>query len=75
MLKHNSDLASVTVEGSAWQKSTINDPDESKLLIDLADYYEDETIHSATNIIFSQLKYSTYIGNIIKFSQLKDKIT
>ncbi|MGZ0043069.1 hypothetical protein [Paenibacillus ottowii] len=65
MLKHNSDLASVTVEGPAWQDSIINDLDESKLFsIDLAEYYGGETIHSATHIIFSQLKYSTYMGNI-----------
>lgn len=65
MLNHNSDLSSVTVEGPAWQDSIINDLDESKLFsIDLAEYYGGETIHSATYIIFSQLKYSTYMGNI-----------
>ncbi|WP_145410825.1 ATP-binding protein [Paenibacillus xylanexedens] len=63
MLNHNSDLSSVTVEGPAWQDSIINDLDESKLYsIDLAEYYGGETVHSATRIIFSQLKYSTYMG-------------
>lgn len=64
MLDHNSNLASMTVEGPAWQDSIVSDLDESKLFsIDLAEYYGGETIHSATNIIFSQLKYSTYMGN------------
>ncbi len=37
MLNHNSNLASVTVEGPAWQDSIMNDLDESKLFsIDLA---------------------------------------
>ncbi|MEK4512826.1 hypothetical protein [Paenibacillus sp. FSL K6-2524] len=64
MLRPNSNLASVTVEGPAWQDSIVADLDESKLFsIDLAEYYGGETLTSANHIIFSQLKYSTYMGN------------
>lgn len=64
MLRPNSNLASVTVEGPAWQDSIVADLDESKLFsIDLAEYYGGEILQSANHIIFSQLKYSTYMGN------------
>ncbi|MEC0093924.1 AAA family ATPase [Paenibacillus macquariensis] len=64
MLRPNSNLASITVEGPAWQDSIVADLDESKLFsIDLAEYYGGETLQSANHVIFSQLKYSTYMGN------------
>jgi hypothetical protein len=64
ILRPNSNLASVTVEGPAWKDSIVADLDDSKLYsIDLAEYYGGETLHSANHIIFSQLKYSTYMGN------------
>lgn len=64
LLYPNSDLTSVTVEGPAWQDSVVADLEESKLYsIDLAEYYGGETVHTATRIVFSQLKYSTYMGN------------
>lgn len=63
MLRPNSNLTSVTVEGPSWQDSVVADLDESKLYsIDLAEYYGGETLQSANHIIFSQLKYSTYMG-------------
>ena len=66
MLKPNSALTAVTVEGPAWHDSVVADIDDSKLYaIDLAEYYGGETFQSATKVIFSQLKYSTYMGDIV----------
>ena len=65
MLNQNSDLTAVTLEGPTWQDSIVADIDDSKLYsIDLAEYYRGETFQSASKIIFSQLKYSTYMGDI-----------
>lgn len=65
MLKPNAELKAVTVEGPAWQDSVTADIDESKLYaIDLAEYYGGETFQNASKVIFSQLKYSTYMGDV-----------
>ena len=64
MLKPNSDITAVTVEGPAWQDSVAVDIDNSKLYaIDLAEYYGGKTFQCASKIVFSQLKYSTYMGD------------
>ena len=64
MLKPNSALTAVTVEGPARQDSDAAEIDDSKLYaIDLAEYYGGKTFQSASKIVFSQLKYSTYLGN------------
>lgn len=65
MLEPNTDLKAVTVEGPAWQDSVTSDINDSKLYaIDLAEYYGGESFQSASKVIFSQLKYSTYMGDI-----------
>lgn len=65
MLKPNPELIAVTVEGPVWQDSVIADIDDSKLYaIDLAEYYGGADFKNASKIVFSQLKYSTYMGNI-----------
>lgn len=64
MLRADSKLTSVTVEGPAWQDSIVADLDDNKLFsIDLAEYYGGESLQSANEIILSQLKYSTYMGD------------
>lgn len=64
MLKPNSALTAVTVEGPARQDSDAAEIDDSKLYaIDLAEYYGGKTFQSASKIVFSQLKYSTYLDN------------
>ncbi|HHY82268.1 MAG TPA: hypothetical protein GX505_06270 [Clostridiales bacterium] len=66
MLKPNATLTAVTVEGPAWQDSIVADIDDSKLYaIDLAEYYGGTDFQSASKIVFSQLKYSTYMGDIV----------
>jgi|GEM_PF-1262520 len=66
MLKPNAAVTSVTVEGPAWQDSVVADIDDSKLYaIDLAEYYGGTNFQSASKIIFSQLKYSTYMGDAV----------
>ncbi|MPW24328.1 hypothetical protein GC105_00785 [Alkalibaculum sp. M08DMB] len=65
MLKPNVTLTAVTVEGPAWQDSVVADIDDSKLYaIDLAEYYGGTDFQSASKIVFSQLKYSTYMGDV-----------
>lgn len=66
MLKPNTALTAVTVEGPVWQDSVTADIDNSKLYaIDLAEYYGGADFQSASKIIFSQLKYSTYRGDAV----------
>ena len=66
ILKPNSVITAVTVEGPAWQDSVAADLDDSKLYaIDLAEYYGGENFQSASKTIFSQLKYSTYMGDTV----------
>lgn len=66
MLKPNSMITAVTVEGPSWQDSVVVDMDESKLYsIDLAEYYGGEDFLSAAKVVFSQLKYSTYMGDSV----------
>ncbi|AOT68300.1 P-loop NTPase family protein [Geosporobacter ferrireducens] len=65
MLKPNVTLTAVTVEGPAWQDSVLSDIEDSKLYaIDLAEYYGGTDFQSASKIVFSQLKYSTYMGDV-----------
>lgn len=65
MLKPSTTLTAVTVEGPTWKDSIIADIDDSKLYaIDLAEYYGGTDFQSAAKIVFSQLKYSTYMGDV-----------
>ena len=65
MLKPSTALTAVTVEGPTWQDSVIADIDDSKLYaIDLAEYYGGTDFQGASKVVFSQLKYSTYMGDI-----------
>ncbi len=66
MLKPNTALTAVTVEGPVWQDSVTTDIDNSKLYaIDLAEYYVGADFQNASKIVFSQLKYSTYMGDVV----------
>ena len=65
MLKPSTTLTAVTVEGPTWQDSVIADIDDSKLYaIDLAEYYGGTDFQGASKVVFSQLKYSTYMGDV-----------
>lgn len=60
VLKPNTELMAVTVEGPAWEDS-VEIEDEHKLYsIDLAEYYGGKSFDEASLVIFSQLKYSAY---------------
>jgi hypothetical protein len=66
MLKPSTTLTAVTVEGPVWQDSVTADIDNSKLYaIDLAEYYGGADFQNASKIVFSQLKYSTYMGDAV----------
>lgn len=60
ILKLNSKLTAISVEGPTWADS-IEIEDEQKLYsIDLAEYYGGIGFEQANSVIFSQLKYSAY---------------
>ncbi|WP_216554187.1 hypothetical protein [Tissierella carlieri] len=60
ILKPNSELTAISVEGPTWEDS-IQIEDEQKLYsIDLAEYYGGNNFEQAQRIVFSQLKYSAY---------------
>lgn len=80
ILKPNSKLTAISVEGPTWVDS-IEIEDEQKLYsIDLAEYYGGINFEQSKNVIFSQLKYSAYqsdkpwtaSGLCTKTSQTKD---
>ncbi|HBN83760.1 MAG TPA: hypothetical protein DDZ89_07930, partial [Clostridiales bacterium] len=60
ILKPNSELTAVTVEGPTWADS-VEILDEDKLYsIDLSEYYGGSNFEQAEHVIYSQLKYSAY---------------
>ena len=60
MLKADSKLNTMVVEGPAWEDS-IQIQDQTQLLsIDLTEYYGGNSFESADSVVFSQLKYSAY---------------
>lgn len=60
ILKPNSKLTAISVEGPTWADS-IEIEDKQKLYsIDLAEYYGGIDFEQANSVIFSQLKYSAY---------------
>lgn len=60
ILKPNSELTAISVEGPTLEDS-IQIEDEHKLYsIDLAEYYGGNSFEQAQRIVFSQLKYSAY---------------
>lgn len=60
ILKPNSNLTAVSVEGPTWTDSTSISEEDALYSIDLAEYYEGTNFEKAKRVIFSQLKYSTY---------------
>lgn len=60
LLAYNTKLKAVCVEGPNITESSYIDPYGDELLaIDLAEYYSGEDFKTATEVVFSQLKYST----------------
>lgn len=60
LLRYDTDLSAISVEGPAW-KDSIEIADDKKLFsIDLAEYYGGCDFEHASYVIFSQLKYSSY---------------
>lgn len=60
LLKINSELTAISVEGPTWEDSIIIDNEQKLYSIDLAEYYGGESFERAQRVIFSQLKYSAY---------------
>ena len=60
ILKPNSELTAVSVEGPTWEDSICIEDEEKLYSIDLAEYYDGDSFESAHRVVFSQLKYSTY---------------
>lgn len=61
MLKPESELNTVVVEGPAWEDS-VKIEDQTRLYsIDLTEYYGGNSFQNANMIVFSQLKYSAYL--------------
>lgn len=60
ILKPNSDLMAITVEGPTWADSVFISEEEALYSIDLAEYYGGVSFEEANCVVFSQLKYSTY---------------
>ena len=60
LLKSDTDLSAISVEGPTW-KDSIDIIDDKKLYsIDLAEYYGGCNFEQASFVVFSQLKYSSY---------------
>lgn len=60
ILKPNSKLTAISVEGPTWPDSIEIDDEEKLYSIDLAEYYGGTSFEQANSVIFSQLKYSAY---------------
>lgn len=60
ILRPNSNLTAISVEGPTWTDSISISEEEALYSIDLAEYYDGNNFGEANRVIFSQLKYSTY---------------
>lgn len=60
ILKPNSELTAISVEGPTWKDSVQISENEALYSIDLAEYYGGTSFEDANSVVFSQLKYSTY---------------
>ena len=60
MLSPNNHLTAICIEGPAWEDSITVTDNGSLLSIDLSEYYDGTTYESASMVVFSQLKYSTF---------------
>lgn len=60
ILKPNSELTAISVEGPTWTDSVQISEEEALYSIDLAEYYGGTNFEDANSVVFSQLKYSTY---------------
>lgn len=60
ILKPNSEMTAISVEGPTWADSVLISEEEALYSIDLAEYYCGTNFEEANRVVFSQLKYSTY---------------
>lgn len=60
ILKPNSELTAISVEGPTWEDSIQVEDEENLYSIDIAEYYRGDNFERAEQVIFSQLKYSFY---------------
>lgn len=64
LLEPNTDFKALCVEGPSPQDAKDFEVDSNDLLsIDIAEYYGAKAFEEASKVIFSQLKYSTRMGN------------
>jgi hypothetical protein len=64
LLEPNTNFKALSVEGPSLEDERNFEIDSKDLLsIDVAEYYGDKTFETASNVIFSQLKYSTRNAN------------
>ncbi|MBU3228113.1 hypothetical protein [Clostridium algidicarnis] len=60
ILKPNSELTAISVEGPTWEDYIYIGNDQKLYSIDLAEYYGGDSFERAQRVVFSQLKYSAY---------------
>lgn len=60
LLKHNSPLTAVSIEGPSWEDSIVIEDGKMLYSIDIAEYYGSFNFEQASRVVFSQLKYSSY---------------
>lgn len=60
ILKPNSELTAISVEGPTWEDSIRIESEQKLYSIDLAEYYGGDNFEQAQQVVFSQLKYSAY---------------
>ncbi|TYQ13110.1 UNVERIFIED_CONTAM: NACHT domain-containing protein [Acetivibrio alkalicellulosi] len=60
ILKPNSELTAISVEGPTWEDSIRIENEQKLYSIDLAEYYGGDRFELAQRVVFSQLKYSAY---------------
>ena len=63
MLKPDSELNTVVVEGPAWEDAVKIENQTWLYSIDMTEYYGGDTFEYANRIVFTQLKYSAYHPN------------
>lgn len=61
MLKPNSELDAVVVEGPAWEDSIMVEDQSLLYSFDIIEYYGGKNFCFAKKVVFSQLKYSAYL--------------
>lgn len=60
ILKPNSEITAISVEGPAWEDSIQIENESTLYSIDLAEYYHGSNFEQAQYVVFSQLKYSAF---------------